>query len=60
MSNSGIHLETGIIILYPSTYRKLTVIHLLQIQQAIAVHCILRMHELVLCDVQVYPPLKYA
>jgi len=53
MSNSFIHLETDIIILYPPTYRKRTVIHLLQIQQTIAVHCALRMHELVLCDVQV-------
>jgi len=57
MPNLSTHIDRVIIILYPSTYRTRTVIHLLQIQQS---HSSSGTHGLVRCDVQVYPHLKYA
>jgi len=42
------------------TSRKRTVVQIVAIQQARTVHRALKIHELVLYDVQVKPPLKYA
>ena len=42
------------------TSRKGTVVQTVAIQQATTAYRALKIHELVLCDVQVKPPLTYA